>query len=91
MLVIKNLPAVKNGIFTRFLLFQIAEGTEFILTVTPVRLDFHEQFEEDALVKELLDVFSGLHTDLLDFASLMTDDDALLGITLDIDDGHDMD
>ena len=70
---------------------EIAELAELVLAVAPVFLNLDEEFEEDLLVKEFLDVVARLDADLLDLLAPLADQDTLLGITLDVDDGHDMD
>ena len=91
----RTLQAASSPLFflERFpaFLFHIAKRPQFVLAVTPIRLDFYKQLKEHALVKEFFNILACLHADFFDFASLMADDDTLLGISLDIDDGHNVD
>ena len=63
---------------------------EFVLLVAPVFLDLDVEFEEDFLVKEGFDVLACEGAYALEHLALVADDDALLAIALDIDDGHDV-
>ena len=62
-----------------------------MLIATPILIDLDEGFQIDGLVKELLQRLAGLGTHLLQGNTLMTNNDTLLGVTLHIDDGIDMD
>ena len=62
-----------------------------MLIATPILIDLDEGFQIDGFVKELLQRLAGLGTYLLQGNTLMTNNDTLLGVTLHIDDGIDMD
>ncbi len=74
-----------------FILLDIAERLELVLTVSPIRLHFHKKLKIDTLPEELLNIFTGFHTHFFDHRTLMAYDDTLLRITLHIDHCHNMD
>ena len=73
-----------------YALFQVSKRTELVFLVSPVVLNLHIELEEHALVKELLNILACFNAHMLEFSSLMTDDDAFLAVALDIYHRHDM-
>ena len=69
----------------------VTEGSEFVLLVAPVFFHLHVKFQKDFLLKEFLNVLTGFYSHPLDHLALMANDDALLGVSLHIDDCHDVD
>ena len=72
------------------LLWVVSETVEFLLVAAPVLVNLDEGFEEDVLVEELFESLACFGVHLLDGDTLMTDDDALLRVTLNIDCCHDV-
>ena len=64
---------------------------QFSFIRSPVFIDFDEDFEVDWLGEEFFQSLAGLGGDLLQRHTLMPDDDALLRVTLHIDDRIDVD
>ena len=77
--------------FAGVVLFDISELAELIFAITPVWLDFDEEFEVDALAEEFLDVFARLGTYAFEHCALSADEDAFLAVALYVDYGHDVD
>ena len=65
-----------------------AEGA---VAVAPVFIDLDKDVEVDALAEELLECLAGFGGDALEGYALVTDDDALLTVALDVDDRGDAD
>ena len=57
----------------------------------PVAVHLDKELEEDLFLKEVLYVFAGLGADTLEGCAGFADKNALLGITLAVDDGGDLD
>ena len=74
-----------------FSLWVVAEQVELLGGVAPVLIDLDEGLEVDALAEELLEALAGFGGNFLECLALMADDDALLRVALDIDDGVDVD
>ena len=68
----------------RILVF-VSEPSQFLLAFPPVRIYLYIQTKEYLLLEEIFHVYTCLRSDLLEGLSSLADDDALLGITHDID------
>ena len=69
----------------------IPESFQFGLVISPVLVDFDEQFQEDFLSRKLFNVSAGLHAEFLDGTATFTDDDGLLRIAGHVNDAADVD
>ena len=63
----------------------VAVGAKDLVAVAPVLLDLNKELEEDLLLEETLHITACHRADLLQGDTTMTDDDALLAVTLDDD------
>ena len=68
----------------------VTEIAQLALVVAPVLVDFYEGLEEYLLAEELFEALPRLHRHLLQRLSLMSDDNSLLRVALNIDDSVDM-
>lgn len=69
----------------------VAVGAEDLVAVAPVLLYLDKELEEDLLLEESLHVATCHRADLLDGDTAVADDDALLAVALDDDEGLDVD
>ena len=68
----------------------VAETAEFLPALAPVGIDLDERRKEDFLLEKIFHLDPGFRTDLLQGRPLLPDDDALLAVPEDIDDGCDL-
>ena len=69
----------------------VTEAFQVVFLVSPVFEDFDIQVQEYFFPEEGFDVNTGFRTDFFQCGSLMSDDDAFLGIPFHVDHGHDVD
>ena len=69
----------------------ISESVEFSLRTAPVFINLYKGFQENLLAEEFFQSLAAFSIHLLERHTLVTNDDALLGITLHVDDGIDVD
>ena len=61
-----SLPEIKMPQFFKWLLVFVAESSQFLLAFPPVSIDLYEHSEENLLLEEILHVYAGLRSDLLE-------------------------
>ena len=72
------------------LLIFVTEFSQFLLALSPVRINLHIKAEEDFLLEEILHVDARLCAHLLQRLSSLSDDDALLGVAHHVDHSADV-